>query len=205
MSKAPGPQKAKMQFTKVNGVKLSIRERNERMKGEYIRGASVEELAQKYHLGVTTINDIRQKNKWVAAKKSYDQTVKSTGNKLTAQVYAGYKKQINLKYHEVWGKLMSIVEMCLDDPAKYLMYEDGGIRWGALSVVAELIEKAQNGQSAANGNMSAETAAKLEMERLKLDQMLLEGEADEGTLDDNFMDAINQAAKIVYHDFQKEA
>ena len=133
------------------GIKLTKQERNERMKLEYIRGMRVEEIAQRYGVSKVTVELLRSKNKWVELKKQFDAEKALVTNDTLTQMYAGFKVSVNIKYHAAWEKLMNIIEMALDNPERYLMNKDGSLRWGALDVLASIIDRAQAGQERANG------------------------------------------------------
>lgn len=197
----PAPKET--EIIQYKGIKMSKRERNERMKLEFIRGYTVEELAEKYQLSLTTVQDIRGKNKWAAAKKAFDNDKKLVTDNTITQLYAGFKVNVNIRYHEAWEKLMQIVDMALNDPGKYLLYPDGGIKWGALDSLSTIIERAQRGQEKANGLMPDEVRYKLEIERDKLTILRAQLGEEEGTEEvrDNFVEALNDAAKVVWADF----
>lgn len=191
------------QIIKHRGISMTKRERNERMKLEYVRGYSVEELAEKYDMSLYTVKDIRGKEKWNSAKKKFTNEKKLVTDNTLTQMYAGFKINVNVRYHESWEKLMQIVEMALDNPGKYLLYDDGGIRWGAMDAVASIIERAQKGQEKANGMMPDEVRYKLEVERDKLTLLRsqLEGAEGDEIVQDNFVEALQDAAKVVWADF----
>ena len=101
---------------------------------------------------------------------------------------------------------MSIVEMCLDEPDRYLFTKEGNIRWGALDVLSNLIDKAQKGQERANGMLPEEVRYRLQVEREKI-TLLREQMGDrevEGEIRDNFVEALDKAAQSVWKDFAKE-
>lgn len=196
-------------FIEFNGMMMTVRERNEILKMDYMRGEDIETIAEKYGLTVTLVADARKTGKWVAARKAYKERAKNIKETTVKQLYAGHKVTINVKYHNAWQKLMNIIEAALDDPEHYLMHEDGQVRWGAVSLVAELLTKAQNGQNLANGVMSREVELQLEMQREKLD--LVKGQLDSGELDgaqmvnDNLVESINNAANVVFQDFTQKS
>lgn len=188
------------------GIKMSKQERNDRMRLEFIRGMTIEEIAQRYNVSVSTIKDLRYKGKWVKAKKDFDRRKALVTDDTLTQMYAGFKVNVNIKYHSAWEKLMNIIEMTLDNPDKYLFYPDGNIRWGALDVLSNIIDRAQKGQERANGMIPDEVRYKLEIEREKitlLRQQMGEGEGEE-EVQDNFVQALDQAAKSVWQEFAKD-
>ena len=185
------------------GIKLTKQERNERMKLEYIRGMRVEEIAQRYGVSKVTVELLRSKNKWVELKKQFDAEKALVTNDTLTQMYAGFKVSVNIKYHAAWEKLMNIIEMALDNPERYLMNKDGSLRWGALDVLASIIDRAQAGQERANGVIPAEVKYRLEIEREKI--TLLRAKLGDGDgvdeVKDNFVEALDEAAKAVWKDF----
>ena len=185
------------------GIKLTKQERNERMKLEYVRGMRVEEIAQRYGVSKVTVELLRSKNKWVELKKQFDDEKALVTNDTLTQMYAGFKVSVNIKYHVAWEKLMHIVEMTLDNPERYLMNKDGSLKWGALDILSSIIDRAQAGQERANGLIPAEVKYRLEIEREKI--TLLRAKLGEGDgvdeVKDNFVEALDEAAKAVWKDF----
>lgn len=207
----PVKQKARVELDEViefdyKGIKLSKQERNERMKLEFIRGMDVAEIAHRYGVSKTTVELLRSKGKWVKLKKQFDDEKSLVTNDTLTQMYAGFKVSVNIKYHAAWEKLMNIIEMALDNPDKYLMTNKGELRWGALDVLSNIIDRAQAGQERANGMIPAEVQYRLQIEREKitlLRKKMGDGDTEE-EVRDNFVEALDNAAKAVWKDFASE-
>lgn len=207
----PVKQKARVELDEViefdyKGIKLSKQERNERMKLEFIRGMDVAEIAHRYGVSKTTVEILRSKGKWVTLKKQFDDEKSLVTNDTLTQMYAGFKVSVNIKYHAAWEKLMNIIEMALDNPDKYLMTSKGELRWGALDVLSNIIDRAQAGQERANGMIPAEVQYRLQIEREKitlLRKKMGDGDTEE-EVRDNFVEALDNAAKAVWKDFANE-
>ena len=207
----PVKQKARVELDEViefdyKGIKLSKQERNERMKLEFIRGMDVAEIAHRYGVSKTTVEILRSKGKWVKLKKQFDDEKSLVTNDTLTQMYAGFKVSVNIKYHAAWEKLMNIIEMALDNPDKYLMTNKGELRWGALDVLSNIIDRAQAGQERANGMIPAEVQYRLQIEREKitlLRKKMGDGDTEE-EVRDNFVEALDNAAKAVWRDFANE-
>lgn len=207
----PVKQKARVELDEViefdyKGIKLSKQERNERMKLEFIRGMDVAEIAHRYGVSKTTVEILRSKGKWVKLKKQFDDEKSLVTNDTLTQMYAGFKVSVNIKYHAAWEKLMNIIEMALDNPDKYLMTSKGELRWGALDVLSNIIDRAQAGQERANGMIPAEVQYRLQIEREKitlLRKKMGDGDTEE-EVRDNFVEALDSAAKAVWKDFANE-
>lgn len=207
----PVKQKARVELDEViefdyKGIKLSKQERNERMKLEFIRGMDVVEIAHRYGVSKTTVEILRSKGKWVKLKKQFDDEKSLVTNDTLTQMYAGFKVSVNIKYHAAWEKLMNIIEMALDNPDKYLMTNKGELRWGALDVLSNIIDRAQAGQERANGMIPAEVQYRLQIEREKitlLRKKMGDGDTEE-EVRDNFVEALDNAAKAVWKDFANE-
>lgn len=207
----PVKQKARVELDEViefdyKGIKLSKQERNERMKLEFIRGMDVAEIAHRYGVSKTTVEILRSKGKWVKLKKQFDDEKSLVTNDTLTQMYAGFKVSVNIKYHAAWEKLMNIIEMALDNPDKYLMTNKGELRWGALDVLSNIIDRAQAGQERANGMIPAEVQYRLQIEREKitlLRKKMGDGDTEE-EVRDNFVEALDNAAKAVWKDFANE-
>lgn len=190
-----------MAIVKLFGVRMTTEERNMQMKMEYVTSSvTVEEMAEKYKLSTESVKSIRRKEGWVKARKNFNEDKKEAIDDTLKQVYAGFKVEINVKYNTAWQKLMNIVNVCLDEPDKYLMHKNGMPRWGALDVVASLLERAQRGQGEANGVLPEEVRLKLEIQRDKLliaREMAGMGDATE-IVTDNLLDVLSQAAENVW-------
>ncbi len=207
----PVKQKARVELDEViefdyKGIKLSKQERNERMKLEFIRGMDAAEIAHRYGVSKTTVEILRSKGKWVKLKKQFDDEKSLVTNDTLTQMYAGFKVSVNIKYHAAWEKLMNIIEMALDNPDKYLMTNKGELRWGALDVLSNIIDRAQAGQERANGMIPAEVQYRLQIEREKitlLRKKMGDGDTEE-EVRDNFVEALDNAAKAVWKDFANE-
>lgn len=207
----PVKQKARVELDEViefdyKGIKLSKQERNERMKLEFIRGMDVAEIAHRYGVSKTTVEILRSKGKWVKLKKQFDDEKSLVTNDTLTQMYAGFKVSVNIKYHAAWEKLMNIIEMALDNPDKYLMTNKGELRWGALDVLSNIIDRAQAGQERANGMIPAEVQYRLQIEREKitlLRKKMGDGDTEE-EVRDNFVEALDNATKAVWKDFANE-
>ena len=207
----PVKQKARVELDEViefdyKGIKLSKQERNERMKLEFIRGMDGAEIAHRYGVSKTTVEILRSKGKWVKLKKQFDDEKSLVTNDTLTQMYAGFKVSVNIKYHAAWEKLMNIIEMALDNPDKYLMTSRGELRWGALDVLSNIIDRAQAGQERANGMIPAEVQYRLQIEREKitlLRKKMGDGDTEE-EVRDNFVEALDNAAKAVWKDFANE-
>lgn len=211
LGRKPVKQKARVELDEViefdyRGIKLSKQERNERMKLEFIRGMDVAEIAHRYGVSKTTVEILRSKGKWVKLKKQFDDEKSLVTNDTLTQMYAGFKVSVNIKYHAAWEKLMNIIEMALDNPDKYLMTNKGELRWGALDVLSNIIDRAQAGQERANGMIPAEVQYRLQIEREKitlLRKKMGDGDTEE-EVRDNFVEALDNAAKAVWKDFANE-
>lgn len=192
-----------MAFVKVRGVRMSIEERNIEMKMKYITSrVTAEELAEEYNVSVSTIEGIRRRDKWVKARKEFNTNKREAADDTVKQVYAGFKAHIAVQYNSSWQKLMNIVNMALNDPERYLFHSNGEPRWGALEIVANLLEKAQKGQGDANGFIPAELQIKLEIQKDKLliaREQAGMGEATE-VVTDNLIEVLQEAAQAVWAD-----
>lgn len=199
-----------MAYVKINGVRMTTEQRNVKMRLEYVTmGASVEDLAENYHLSVPQVEQLRRKDKWASAKKKFTSESEEMINDSMMQVYAGFKAQFNIQYNDAWQRLMDIVNMCLNEPLKYLFYKNGMPKIAVLDALASIIERAQKGQGDANGVMLHEVAVKLEMQREKLiilqnREVNTNNETSEQEQDaitkarDNFINALNQAGEDVW-------
>ena len=187
---------------KVNGQRMTIAQRNELMKMEYITtGMTYGELADKYDMSESSVSIIARNGKWKQKKKDFQKRAQKEVEDSTIQVYAGFKAEFVSQYNETWQKLMNIINIMLDNPDKYLKNAAGQYRIGALQAVAEVLQRCQDGQGMARGFVTHEVDVqlKLKQERLELLKKQL-GEDSEDIVEDNFIDALKEAAQAVWAD-----
>ena len=94
------------------GIKMTIKERDARMKLEFIRGMTIQEIAARYGLNEKRVGEIRARDKWVKAKKEFENEKALVTNDTLTQMYAGFKVSVNIKYHAAWEKLMNVLMEC---------------------------------------------------------------------------------------------
>lgn len=192
---------------KVNGQRMTVTQRNELMKMEYITtGMTYGELAAKYDMSESSVSIIARNGKWKQKKKDFQKRAQKEVEDSTIQVYAGFKAEFVSQYNETWQKLMNIINIMLDNPDKYLKNAAGQYRIGALQAVAEVLQRCQDGQGMARGFVTHEVDVKLKLkqERLELLKKQL-GEDSEEIVEDNFIDALKEAAQAVWSDEEDDA
>ena len=192
---------------KVNGQRMTVTQRNELMKMEYITtGMTYGELAAKYDMSESSVSIIARNGKWKQKKKDFQKRAQKEVEDSTIQVYAGFKAEFVSQYNQTWQKLMNIINIMLDNPDKYLKNAAGQYRIGALQAVAEVLQRCQDGQGMARGFVTHEVDVqlKLKQERLELLKKQL-GEDSEDIVEDNFIDALKEAAQAVWADEEDDA
>lgn len=177
----------------VNGKRMTIPERDMLMKLEYINGGlTIAGVAEKFGLSENLVYEVSRKNKWQQEKRDIQKRVEAAAKTEFVEVYAKCGVEINLMYNNTWQKLINLCNEALNDPEKYLTNKDGNIRYGALQVLADIIEKAQKGQQFTTGFIGREASAKLDLQRemvLLRKKLAGEGEEDD-VVEDNFMEAL---------------
>lgn len=202
MAVSKGERKSNKQCI-VNGKRMSVPERDMLMKLEYINGGlTIAGVAEKFGLNVDSVYEISRKQKWQQQKKDMQKRVEEAAKSEFVEVYAKCGVEINLIYNNTWQKIINLCNEALNDPAKYLTNKDGVIRYGALQVLADIIEKAQKGQQFTTGFIGREATAKLDIQRemLLLRKKLAGEEDEEDVVEDNFL----QALEGINNDLWKE-
>ena len=174
---------------------------------EYITtGMTYGDLAEKYDMSESSVSIIARNGKWKQKKKDFQKRAQKEVEDSTIQVYAGFKAEFVSQYNETWQKLMNIINIMLDNPDKYLKNAAGQYRIGALQAVAEVLQRCQDGQGMARGFVTHEVDVqlKLKQERLELLKKQL-GEDSEDIVEDNFIDALKEAAQAVWADEEDDA
>lgn len=181
---------------------MTVGQRNELIKMDYITSEiTYPELAAKYDISESSVALIARKGKWKQIKKDFQTKAKKAVEDTTIQVYAGFKAEFISQYNTSWQKMMNIVNIMLDNPEKYLMNAQGCYKVGTLQAIADVLERCQNGQGMVRGFVTHEVNVQLQMkqERLQLLKKQL-GEDSEQIVEDNFIEALNAAAKDVWSD-----
>lgn len=177
----------------VNGKRMTVPERNMMMKLEYINGGlTIAGVAEKYGMKPDTVYGISRAERWQDQKKDLQKQIEAQAKGELIEVYAKCGVDINLMYNNTWQKLINLCNDALNDPEKYLMNEKGKIRYGAIQILADIVEKAQKGQQFTTGFIGREAQAKLDLQReMVLLRKKLAGEEDEeDVIEDNFMEAL---------------
>lgn len=187
---------------KINGQRMTVAQRNEMIKMEYITtGMTHAELAAKFDLSEASVALMARNGKWKQLKKDFQSRAQKEVEDNTIQVYAGFKAQFTAQYNESWQKMMNIVNEMLDNPDKYLKNAQGGYKVGTLQAIAEVLEKCQNGQGMVRGFVTHEVDVQLKIKQEKLAILKKQmGENTEEVVQDNFVDALKEAAKAVWAD-----
>lgn len=187
----------------VNGKRMTMPERDMLMKLEYLNGGlTIAGVAEKFGVSENLAYEISRKNKWQQEKKDMQKRVEAAAKQEFVEVYAKCGVEINLMYNNTWQKMINLCNEALNDPEKYLTNKDGIIRYGALQVLADIIEKAQRGQQFTTGFIGREASAKLDLQReMVLLRKKLAGEEDEqDVVEDNFMEALEGINKELWAD-----
>ncbi len=190
----------------VNGKRMSVAERDMLMKLEYINGGlTIAEVAEKYGQNVNSVYDISRKNKWSQQKKDLEARIEQSANEQFVEVYAKCGVEINLMYNNIWQKIINLCNEALNNPEKYLTNKDGVLRYGAIQVLADVVERAQKGQQFTTGFIGREASANLELRRemVLLRKKLAGEEDDQEVVNDNFMEALQEINEELWKDEEK--
>jgi uncharacterized protein YjcR len=185
----------------INGEVMTTEERNRRMKLEYVNGGkSLKDIALDYGLTYNTVRVMSCEQKWKEYKRQFEQKVSKEAEEQLLEVYVNTKVDVNLMYNNAWQTLMITVVRMLNTK-EGLMGKDGQLSVYKLNALADVLSKAQAGQNLCTGFISKEAQIKLDMQREAMDlKNILAGLGDDEVIEDNFLQALNDAATKVFGD-----
>lgn len=203
MAKLSKKEKKSNKVCIVNGKRMTIPERDLLMKLEYINGGlTIAGVAEKFGVKVDSVYEVSRRDKWQQQKKDITKRVEEAAKQEYVEVYAKCGVEINLMYNNIWQKVINLCNEALNDPERYLTNKEGVLRYGAIQVLADVIERAQKGQQFTTGFIGREASAKLELKReMVLLRKKLAGEDDEEeVVQDNFMEALQEINDELWKD-----
>lgn len=190
----------------INGVKMSVTQRNKIMKNKYIyEDISLQDLAKEFNMSYQTVRCLSSKEKWKDEKEKIIAQLKEDIDKQTYDVYLAAGVDINMQYHALWQQLYTKATHMLETE-EGLVTKTGKLDVYKLNQLADVIAKAQQGQQFTSGLLSKEIQVDVEIkkERLELDrdkfelQKQLLGVNDEQVVDTNsLLRALNGVATAV--------
>lgn len=193
MSKLNKKERESNKVVIVQGKRMTVPERNMLMKLDYLNGGlTLASVAEKYEVSENTIYELSRKEKWAKQRKDITERIARAAEERFVEVYASCGVDINLMYNNTWQKVINLCNQALNEPEKYLMNQEGNLRYGAIQVLADVIERAQKGQQFTTGFIGREASTKLELQReMVILRKKLAGDDDEQQIvQDNFMEAL---------------
>ena len=193
-------KKASEKWCKFNGMRMTITQRNILMKSDYVHGGmSSKDLAAKYEVKHATVSNLITSGKWVQARKNFLLETQRRADEAVMTAYAGMQVEVTTMYNDAWNKVMTMVQMMLDNPRQYLMTTNGEVRVGRLQQITEIIEKAQQGQERCVGfiDKQAQININVTQQRLEIYKKQV-GEDEDDVVDDNFIEALEAACQDVW-------
>ena len=191
----------------INGVKMSVTQRNKIMKNKYIyEDISLQDLAKEFNMSYQTVRCLSSKEKWKDEKEKIIAQLKEDIDKQTYDVYLAAGVDINMQYHALWQQLYTKATHMLETEEGLVNGKTGKLDVYKLNQLADVIAKAQQGQQFTSGLLSKEVQVDVEIkkERLELDrdkfelQKQLLGVNDEQVVDTNsLLRALNGVATAV--------
>ena len=191
----------------INGVKMSVTQRNKIMKNKYIyEDISLQDLAKEFNMSYQTVRCLSSKEKWKDEKEKIIAQLKEDIDKQTYDVYLAAGVDINMQYHALWQQLYTKATHMLETEEGLVNGKTGKLDVYKLNQLADVIAKAQQGQQFTSGLLSKEIQVDVEIkkERLELDrdkfelQKQLLGVNDEQVVDTNsLLRALNGVATAV--------
>lgn len=185
----------------LNGEVMSVEERNRRMKLEFVNGGlTLKELSEKYGLTYNTVRVMSCNGKWADYRRNFESKVAKEAEEQLEEIYVATKVDINLNYNNLWEQLMALARRMLNTQ-EGLLDKDGQLSVYKVNQLAEVINKCHQGQMITSGFMTKETQAKLDLEYRKMNiQEMIIGIGDDDVIPDNFLDALEAAAKRNFGD-----
>ena len=193
-------QKESAKWCKWNGMRMTVNQRNILMKSDYIHGGlTTKEIAAKYEVSFNTVANLVTNGKWVQARKNFLLETQRRADEAVMTAYAGMQVEITTMYNDAWTKLMTMVQMMLDNPRQYLMTTNGEVRVGRLQQIAEIMQMAQQGQERCVGfvDKQAQVNININQQRLEIYKKQV-GEDEDDIVEDNFIEALEAACKDVW-------
>ena len=191
----------------INGVKMSVTQRNKIMKNKYIyEDISLQDLAKEFNMSYQTVRCLSSKEKWKDEKEKIIAQLKEDIDQQTYDVYLAAGVDINMQYHALWQQLYAKATHMLETEEGLVNGKTGKLDVYKLNQLADVIAKAQQGQQFTSGLLSKEIQVDVEIkkERLELDrdkfelQKQLLGVNDEQVVDTNsLLRALNGVATAV--------
>lgn len=191
----------------INGVKMSVTQRNKIMKNKYIyEDISLQDLAKEFNMSYQTVRCLSSKEKWKDEKEKIIAQLKEDIDQQTYDVYLAAGVDINMQYHALWQQLYAKATHMLETEEGLVNAKTGKLDVYRLNQLADVIAKAQQGQQFTSGLLSKEVQVDVEIkkERLELDrdkfelQKQLLGVNDEQVVDTNsLLRALNGVATAV--------
>lgn len=188
----------------VNGIKMSVAQRNKIIKNKYIyEDVSLQDLAKEFNISYQTIRCLSSKEKWKDEKDKIVAALKDDIDKQTYDVYLEAGVDINMQYHALWQGLYNKAVHMLNTGEGLMNGKTGKLDVYRLNQLADVISKAQQGQQFTSGLLSKEVQMELDIKTQKLEidkgkyelQKKLLGEDDSLTVDTTgLMKALGMAA-----------
>jgi len=188
----------------VNGIKMSVAQRNKIIKNKYIyEDVSLQDLAKEFNISYQTIRCLSSKEKWKDEKDRIVAALKDDIDKQTYDVYLEAGVDINMQYHALWQGLYNKAVHMLNTGEGLMNGKTGKLDVYRLNQLADVISKAQQGQQFTSGLLSKEVQMELDIKTQKLEidkgkyelQRKLLGEDDNLTVDTTgLMKALGLAA-----------
>lgn len=176
----------------VNGIKMSVAQRNKIIKNKYIyEDVSLQDLAKEFNISYQTIRCLSSKEKWKDEKDKIVAALKDDIDKQTYDVYLEAGVDINMQYHALWQGLYNKAVHMLNTGEGLMNGKTGKLDVYRLNQLADVISKAQQGQQFTSGLLSKEVQMELDLKTQKLEidkgkyelQRKLLGEDDNLTVD----------------------
>jgi hypothetical protein len=191
----------------INGVKMSVSQRNKIMKNKYIyEDISLQDLAKEFNMSYQTVRCLSSKEKWKDEKDKIVAQLKEDIDKQVYDVYLAAGVDINMQYHALWQDMYNKAVYMLQTEDGLVNGKTGKLDVYRLNQLADVIAKAQQGQQFTSGLLSKEIQVDVDIkkERLELDrdkfelQKQLLGVNDEQVVDTNsLLRALNGVAAAV--------
>lgn len=176
----------------VNGIKMSVAQRNKIIKNKYIyEDVSLQDLAKEFNISYQTIRCLSSKEKWKDEKDKIIAALKDDIDKQTYDVYLEAGVDINMQYHALWQGLYNKAVHMLNTGEGLMNGKTEKLDVYRLNQLADVISKAQQGQQFTSGLLSKEVQMELDIKTQKLEidkgkyelQRKLLGEDDNLTVD----------------------
>ncbi len=190
MAKPGRNEKSLIEF---EGKMITVEDRNELMKRDFIMGMNLKDISLKYGLTYNTVRVMSCNNNWKDAKAEAEKTVKQKTEDIIND-YVGDKAEIQIELYLKWKKYGELADEIMQTK-QGLLDKDGQLSVYKVNQLGEILDKYHTHIADLVGLLGPAELEKLKQAERQIamkEQML--GLGAEDVIEDNFLAALNAVA-----------